>query len=147
VFDISFAELMMIAVVALLVIGPDKLPKVARTMGAYTGRLQRYVAQIKEEVNREVRFEELQKLQEEIKQGANQVQSSMMAGANGVKDTLKSVETADMQPKRKPVTIKKQPVKKAPAKKAVLKKAAEKDSIIKKSTTAKTTVKPKPDKI
>jgi sec-independent protein translocase protein TatB len=147
VFDISFAELMMIAVVALLVIGPDKLPKVARTMGAYTGRLQRYVAQIKEEVNREVRFEELQKLQEEIKQGANQVQSSMMAGVNGVKDTLKSVETADMQPKRKPVTIKKQPVKKAPAKKAVLKKAAEKDSIIKKSTTAKTTVKPKPDKI
>lgn len=137
----------MIAVVALLVIGPDKLPKVARTMGAYTGRLQRYVAQIKEEVNREVRFEELQKLQEEIKQGANQVQSSMMAGANGVKDTLKSVETADMQPKRKPVTIKKQPVKKAPAKKAVLKKAAEKDPIIKKSTTAKTTVKPKPDKI
>lgn len=137
----------MIAVVALLVIGPDKLPKVARTMGAYTGRLQRYVAQIKEEVNREVRFEELQKLQEEIKQGANQVQSSMMAGANGVKDTLKSVETADMQPKRKPVTIKKQPVKKAPAKKAVLKKAAEKDPIVKKSTTAKTTVKPKPDKI
>jgi sec-independent protein translocase protein TatB len=147
VFDISFAELMMIAVVALLVIGPDKLPKVARTMGAYTGRLQRYVAQIKEEVNREVRFEELQKLQEEIKQGANQVQSSMMAGVNGVKDTLKSVETADMQPKRKPVTIKKQPVKKAPAKKAVLKKAAEKDPIVKKSTTAKTTVKPKPDKI
>jgi hypothetical protein len=71
----------------------------------------------------------------------------MMAGVNGVKDTLKSVETADMQPKRKPVTIKKQPVKKAPAKKAVLKKAAEKDPIIKKSTTAKTTVKPKPDKI
>lgn len=137
----------MIAVVALLVIGPDKLPKVARTMGAYTGRLQRYVAQIKEEVNREVRFEELQKLQEEIKQGANQVQSSMMAGANGVKDTLKSVETADMQPKRKPVTIKKQPVKKAPAKKAVLKKPAEKNPIVKKSPTAKTTVKPKPDKI
>jgi sec-independent protein translocase protein TatB len=147
VFDISFAELMMIAVVALLVIGPDKLPKVARTMGAYTGRLQRYVAQIKEEVNREVRFEELQKLQEEIKQGANQVQSSMMAGANGVKDTLKSVETADMQPKRKSVTIKKQPVKKNPAKKAVLKKPAEKNPIVKKSPTAKTTVKPKPDKI
>jgi sec-independent protein translocase protein TatB len=68
VFDVSFSELLVIAVVALLVIGPEKLPKVARTVGAFTGRMQRYMAQIKEEVNREVRFEELQKLQSEIKQ-------------------------------------------------------------------------------
>jgi sec-independent protein translocase protein TatB len=68
VFDVSFSELMVIAVVALLVIGPEKLPKVARTVGAFTGRMQRYMAQIKEEVNREVRFEELQQLQQEIKQ-------------------------------------------------------------------------------
>jgi sec-independent protein translocase protein TatB len=60
VFDVSFSELLVIAVVALLVIGPEKLPKVARTVGAFTGRMQRYVAQVKEEVNREVRFEELQ---------------------------------------------------------------------------------------
>lgn len=67
-FDIAFSELLVIAVVALLVIGPEKLPKVARTVGAFAGRMQRYVAQVKEEVNREVRFEELQKLQQEIKQ-------------------------------------------------------------------------------
>ena len=67
-FDIAFSELLVIAIVALLVIGPEKLPKVARTVGAFTGRMQRYVAQVKEEVNREVRFEELQKLQQEIKQ-------------------------------------------------------------------------------
>jgi sec-independent protein translocase protein TatB len=67
VFDVSFSELLVIAVVALLVIGPEKLPKVARTVGAFTGRMQRYMAQIKEEVNREMRFEELQKLQQEIK--------------------------------------------------------------------------------
>ena len=67
-FDVSFSELIVIAVVALLVIGPEKLPKVARTVGAFTGRIQRYMAQIKEEVNREMRFEELQKLQQEIKQ-------------------------------------------------------------------------------
>jgi sec-independent protein translocase protein TatB len=59
---------MVIAVVALLVIGPEKLPKIARTVGAFTGRMQRYVAQVKDEINREVRFEELQKLQQEIKQ-------------------------------------------------------------------------------
>ncbi len=67
-FDVSFSELLVIAVVALLVIGPEKLPKLARTVGALTGRMQRYVAQVKEEINREVRFEELQKLQQEIKQ-------------------------------------------------------------------------------
>ena len=67
-FDVSFSELFVIAVVALLVIGPEKLPKVARTVGAFMGRMQRYVAQVKEEVSREVRFEELQKLQQEIKQ-------------------------------------------------------------------------------
>ena len=59
-FDVSFSELLVIAVVALLVIGPEKLPKVARTVGAFTGRMQRYMAQIKEEVNREMRFDELQ---------------------------------------------------------------------------------------
>jgi sec-independent protein translocase protein TatB len=68
VFDVSFSELFVIAVVALLVVGPEKLPKVARTMGAFMGRTQRYIAQVKDEVNREVRFEELQKLQQEIKQ-------------------------------------------------------------------------------
>ena len=59
---------MVIAVVALIVIGPEKLPKVARTFGALAGRMQRSVAQVKEEVNREVRFQELQQLQQEIKE-------------------------------------------------------------------------------
>ena len=67
-FGISFSELFVIAIVALLVIGPEKLPKVARTVGALTGRMQRYATQVKEEVNREFRFEELQKLQQEIRQ-------------------------------------------------------------------------------
>jgi sec-independent protein translocase protein TatB len=74
VFDVSFSELLVIAVVALLVIGPEKLPKVARSVGAFTGRMQRYMAQIKEEVNREMRFEELQKLQQEIKASAETAQ-------------------------------------------------------------------------
>jgi sec-independent protein translocase protein TatB len=76
VFDVSFSELMVIAVVALIVIGPEKLPKVARTLGALTGRMQRYVAQVKEEVNREVRFEELQQLQQEIKESATTAQAN-----------------------------------------------------------------------
>lgn len=71
-FDISFSELLVIAVVALLVIGPEKLPKVARTAGAFFGRLQRFVAQVKDEVNRESRFAELQKLQQEVQSSMQQ---------------------------------------------------------------------------
>ena len=81
-FDVSFSELLVIAVVALLVIGPEKLPKVARTVGAFTGRMQRYVAQVKEEVNREVRFEELQKLQQEIKQSVEHESAALQASIN-----------------------------------------------------------------
>lgn len=75
-FDIAFSELLVIVVVALLVIGPEKLPKVARTLGALAGRMQKYLAQIKEEVNREARFAELQKLQDEIRSAANAAKSA-----------------------------------------------------------------------
>ncbi|MDO9204909.1 Sec-independent protein translocase protein TatB [Methylotenera sp.] len=74
-FDISFSELIVIAVIALIVIGPEKLPKVARTLGALAGRMQKYVAQVKEEVNREVRFQELQQLQQEIQNVASNTQA------------------------------------------------------------------------
>jgi sec-independent protein translocase protein TatB len=82
VFDVSFSELLVIAVVALLVIGPEKLPKVARTVGAFVGRMQRYMAQVKEEVNREMRFEELKNLQQEIKQTVEQELSALESGIN-----------------------------------------------------------------
>lgn len=75
---------MVIAVVALLVIGPEKLPKVARTAGALLGRLQRYVAQVKEEIGREARFEELQALQQAIKTNAEKIESSFNKEAQQV---------------------------------------------------------------
>lgn len=83
-FDIAFSELVVIAIVALIVIGPEKLPKVARTLGALTGRMQRYMAQVKDEVNRESRFAELQKLQEEIKAAASATQSDLQTKVSGV---------------------------------------------------------------
>ena len=87
-FDVSFSELMVIAVIALLVIGPEKLPKVARTIGALTGRMQRYVGQVKEEVNREFRFEELQKLQQEIKQSVELAQSNIQQQAAEIESAI-----------------------------------------------------------
>lgn len=92
-FDIAFSELVVIAIVALIVIGPEKLPKVARTLGALTGRMQKYMAQIKEEVNRESRFAELQKLQEEIRSAGNAAQESLQSGVNEIGQDLQLVET------------------------------------------------------
>lgn len=81
-FDVSFSELIVIAVVALIVIGPEKLPKVARTLGALAGRMQRYVAEVKEEVNREVRFQELQQLQQEIQSTVTKTQTNVQQKAD-----------------------------------------------------------------
>jgi sec-independent protein translocase protein TatB len=99
VFDVSFSELLVIAVVALLVIGPERLPKVARTVGAFTGRMQRYMAQIKEEVNRELRFEELQKLQQEIKQSVENTQSTFQQQVAGIKNSAKEITQISDTPK------------------------------------------------
>jgi len=87
-FDIAFSELVVIAIVALIVIGPEKLPKVARTIGTVVGRMQRYMAQIKDEVNRESRFAELQKLQQEIQQATDSAQSGLQSGANYLADAV-----------------------------------------------------------
>lgn len=95
---------MVVAVVALLVIGPEKLPKLARTLGAYAGRMQRFVAQVKDEVNREVRFEELQKLQQEVKSASLQVESSIMAGMNTIEHATNNVMT---EPEVKPARSRK----------------------------------------
>lgn len=92
-FDVSFSELMVIAVIALIVIGPEKLPKVARSLGALTGRMQRYVAQVKEEVNREVRFQELQQLQQEIQETVTKTEATLQRKANGLTRELDFQET------------------------------------------------------
>ena len=99
-FDVSFSELLVIAVVALLVIGPEKLPKVARTVGAFTGRMQRYMAQIKEEVNREMRFDELQKLQQEIKQSVESAVENTKGNINQQMAEIKGVVNDAAKPKK-----------------------------------------------
>ncbi len=66
-FDISFSELIVIFFVILMVIGPEKLPKVASALGKITGRAQNYLSKLKEEIEREEKFKELQKIQREIK--------------------------------------------------------------------------------
>ncbi len=76
-FDIGFSELMVIGVVALLVIGPEKLPKVARTLGHLLGRAQRYVNDVKSDINREIQLDELKKLQSQVTESARSLEDSV----------------------------------------------------------------------
>ncbi len=75
--DVSFSELLVIGVVALIVIGPERLPKVARTAGHLFGRLQRYVNDVKADIAREMELEELRKLRAEFEQTARSVEQSV----------------------------------------------------------------------
>ena len=76
-FDIGFSELMVIGVVAQLVIGPEKLPKVARTLGHLLGRAQRYVNDVKSDINREIQLDELKKLQSQVSESARSLEDSV----------------------------------------------------------------------
>ena len=78
-FDIGFSELMVIALVALIVIGPERLPRVARTLGHLAGRLQRYVSDVKADINREVELDELKKMRDSVQQSASGLESSFNA--------------------------------------------------------------------
>jgi len=78
-FDIGFSELLVIGVVALIVIGPEKLPRMARTVGHLAGRLQRYVADVKADINREIELEELRKMRDSMQQAASSFESSVQS--------------------------------------------------------------------
>jgi sec-independent protein translocase protein TatB len=108
-FDVAFSELIVIAIVALIVIGPERLPKVARTLGALVGRMQRYVGHVKSDIERQMQFEDLQKLQQEIKQGANtlqsglqQTQTELFQGQQDMQRSLKDGLVDDLPPKQPP---------------------------------------------
>ena len=76
-FDIGFSEMIVIAIVALVVIGPERLPKVARTAGHLLGRLQRYVNDVKSDINREMQLDELKKLQSQVTDSARELENSV----------------------------------------------------------------------
>jgi len=91
-FDIAFSEIVVIAVVALIVIGPERLPKVARTLGHMFGRLQRYVNDVKADINREMELDELRKLQREMQGAAREFEQSVTSAASEVQAGVRSVE-------------------------------------------------------
>ncbi len=88
--DIGFTKLMIIGGLALVVIGPERLPRVARTAGTLLGRAQRYVADVKAEVNRSMELEELKRTKQAFDAGLNEMQQSMDATVAEVNSAVQS---------------------------------------------------------
>ncbi|MGE5198231.1 MAG: Sec-independent protein translocase protein TatB [Rhodospirillaceae bacterium] len=93
-FDFSFSELALIGAVALVVLGPERLPKVARTVGEWAGKAQRYVSQVKADVTRELEVSELKKLQEQARDVARSIETSVQEGVSGLQSNLDSTANA-----------------------------------------------------
>ena len=88
-FDVGFSEMVVIGVVALVVLGPERLPKVARTLGVLFGRMQRYVAQVKSDINREMELAELGKVKTEFESAARSFQSDIETQAAATERELR----------------------------------------------------------
>ena len=89
-FDVGFSELVVIGIVALVVIGPERLPKVARMAGHLLGRMQRYVNDVKADINREIQLDELKKLQADVQDTARNLEMN-------IRGEMQAVETAVSQ--------------------------------------------------
>lgn len=85
-FDVG--HLVVIGIVAMIVLGPEKLPRVARTVGALMGRFQRYVNDVKEDIKREVDLDELKKAKDSLENQARDVQNSIRASSASIENDI-----------------------------------------------------------
>jgi sec-independent protein translocase protein TatB len=94
-FDIGFTELMVIGVVALVVVGPERMPKVARTAGILMGRMQRYVAGVKADISREMeefdQLKDLKNLRSEVESAGSEIEASMRKNMADAQSEVNSI--------------------------------------------------------
>ena len=90
-FDLGFSEMVIIAVVGLVVLGPERLPKVARQLGQWLGKLQRYVSDVKSDINRQMDLDELRKLQSEMKDAASGIEDSFRSTVSEARSEFDSI--------------------------------------------------------
>jgi sec-independent protein translocase protein TatB len=108
-FDFGFTEMMIIAVVGLVVIGPERLPKVAKQAGQWLGKLRRYVDDVKSDINRQMELQELKNLQTEMTEAARDVQTSLQSTMSQVQSDFDQVQqsisgSASESPAAQPAT-------------------------------------------
>ncbi len=90
--DFSLGELMMIGVVALVVLGPERLPRVAKTFGEWLGKAQRYVSQVRSDIQREIELADLKRLQEEARKAAQSIDASVRDAAASLDQAARSAQ-------------------------------------------------------
>ncbi len=96
-FDFSLSELMVVMVVALIVIGPERLPKVARTLGHLYGRAQRYINGVKADIERDMAVEEFRQLQQKVQAEASALEQSMQQTNQTVQQEVQALNQAVAQ--------------------------------------------------
>jgi sec-independent protein translocase protein TatB len=109
-FDFSFTELMVVLLVALVVIGPERLPKVARTLGHLWGRTQRYINKMKNDISHDMELEDLKRLKNEMQSEADTLEHSVRTAALDMdgevmklnRDLEQATEQAQAQKKTSP---------------------------------------------
>ena len=90
--DLGIEKMALIGVVALIVIGPEKLPRVARTVGTLLGKAQRYVNDVKAEVNRSMELDELRKMKSTVEDAARDVEQSIHSEANSIEKSFREID-------------------------------------------------------
>lgn len=100
--DLGISKLALIGVVALVVIGPEKLPKVARTVGALFGKAQRYVSDVKAEVNRSIELEELKKMKDQMTSAAQNFEQSVQTAARDIESDFEQAAREALYPEEFP---------------------------------------------
>ena len=119
--DLGLSKMALIGVVALIVIGPEKLPRVARTVGTLLGKAQRYVADVKAEVNRSMDLDELRKMKDTVESAARDVESSVSTAASDFEKTWQESTSTAQSALQEPPSF---PEYKHPRKKWRLKQGA-----------------------
>ena len=97
-FDISFMELLVISMVALIVIGPERLPTVARTLGNLYGRCRNFVYSVRTDIHNEMRMEELKKMQSSLQETVQSIEDSVQQGVDQLETTVAEVKIEDNPP-------------------------------------------------
>ncbi len=93
-FGVDFSELIVILAVTLIVVGPERLPKVARTFGHLWGRLQRYVHTVKTDISREMAAEEFRQMQQKIQQEATSLEREANLSARNLGEQMQPLDGA-----------------------------------------------------
>ncbi len=94
-FGVGFSELLLIGVVALIVIGPERLPKVARTAGLLLGRMQRYVATVKADIAQEIQLEELHRASAALKESMQTTRQDIGSAISDLHQTIHTGRSAE----------------------------------------------------